>query len=118
MINNHRRVQCNGAGRVSARTGWVSARTGGRLHDRTEVNAIPGPGCSYPRGAQTHVQILHGFGDIKLVHGGDDDGRGGEEEEEEEEDDIDNQAADPPREAPDGEVLPMDNKDTSPSHEP
>lgn len=45
-----------------------------------------GPGCS---GIRTHVEVLHGLGDIELVHGGDDDGRGGEEEEEDEEDDID-----------------------------
>lgn len=44
----------------------------------------------------THIQVLHWFGNIELVHCGDDDSRGGEEEEEEEEDNVDDQAADPP----------------------
>lgn len=57
-------------------------------------------------GAWPHVEVLHGLGDVELVHGGDDDGRGGQEEEEDEEDDIDDQAAQPPDEAADGEVLP------------
>lgn len=57
-------------------------------------------------GTWSHVEVLHGLGDVELVHGGDDDGRGGEEEEEDEEDDIDDQAAQPPDEATDGEVLP------------
>lgn len=57
-------------------------------------------------GTWPHVEVLHGLGDVELVHGGDDDGRGGEEEEEDEEDDIDDQAAQPPDEAADGEVLP------------
>lgn len=47
----------------------------------------------------THIQVLHWFGNIELVHGGDDDSRGGEEEEEEEEDNVDDKAADPPGES-------------------
>lgn len=43
-----------------------------------------------------HVQILHGLGDVELIHGGDDDGRRREEEEQEEEDAVDDEAADPP----------------------
>lgn len=53
-----------------------------------------------------HIEVLHGLGDVELVHSGDDDGRGGEEEEEDEEDNIDDQAAQPPDEASDGEVFP------------
>lgn len=36
-----------------------------------------------------YIQILHRFGDVELVHGGDDDGGGGEEEEEDEEQTVD-----------------------------
>lgn len=53
-----------------------------------------------------HIEVFHRLGDVELVHGGDDDGRGGEEEEQDEEDHIDNQAAQPPDEASDGQVLP------------
>lgn len=53
-----------------------------------------------------HIEVLHRLGDVELVHGGDDDGRGGEEEEQNEEDHVDHQAAQPPDEASDGEVLP------------
>lgn len=53
-----------------------------------------------------YIEVLHRLGDIELVHCGDDDSRGGEEEEEDEEDHIDHEAADPPDEAPDGEVFP------------
>lgn len=40
-------------------------------------------------GTSTHIEILHWFSNIELVHGGDDDRWGGEEEEQEEEDDVD-----------------------------
>lgn len=53
-----------------------------------------------------HIEVLHRLGDVELVHGGDDDGRGCEEEEQNEEDHIDDQAAQPPDEASDGEVFP------------
>lgn len=57
-----------------------------------------------------YVQVLHGFGDVKLVHGGDDNGRGGEEEEQDEEKAVDDEAAEPPVEATDGQMLPVENK--------
>lgn len=57
-----------------------------------------------------YVQILHRFGDIELVHGGDDDGRGGEEEEQDEEKAVDDKAAEPPLEATNGQMLPVKNK--------
>lgn len=53
-----------------------------------------------------YIEVLHGLGDIELVHSGDDDSRGGEKEEKDEEDHIDHKAADPPYKAPDGEVFP------------
>lgn len=53
-----------------------------------------------------YIEVLHGLGDIELVHSGDDDGRRGEKEEKDEEDHIDHKAADPPYKAPDGEVFP------------
>jgi len=62
------------------------------------------PSCSHLQ--RPYIEVLHRLGDIKLVHSGDDDSRGGEEEEEDEEDHVDHEAADPPDEAPDGEVFP------------
>lgn len=44
----------------------------------------------------TYVQILHGLGNIKLVHGGDDDSRSCKKEEQEEKETVDDQATDPP----------------------
>ncbi len=58
----------------------------------------------------SYVQVLHGFGDVELVHGGDDDGRGGEEEEQEEEKAVDDKAAEPPVEATNRQMLPVENK--------
>lgn len=48
----------------------------------------------------SYVQVLHRFGHVELVHGGDDDGRRGEEEEQDEEDAVDDEAADPPGDPP------------------
>ena len=62
------------------------------------------PSCSCLQ--RPYIEVLHRLSDIELVHSGDDDSRGGEEEEEDEEDHIDHEAADPPDEAPDGEVFP------------
>lgn len=53
-----------------------------------------------------YIEVLHGLGDIELVHSGDDDSRSGEKEEKDEEDHINHKAADPPYKAPDGEVFP------------
>lgn len=40
-------------------------------------------------GVAAHIEVLHGLGDIELVHRGDDDGWRGEEKEEDKEDNVD-----------------------------
>lgn len=58
----------------------------------------------------SYVEILDGFGDVELVHGGDDDSGRGEEEEQEEEDAVDDEAADPPGDPAQRQVLPAGGK--------
>lgn len=53
------------------------------------------------------IQVFHRFSDVELVHRGDDDSRSGEEEEEEEEKAVDDKAADPPVQATNGQMLPV-----------
>lgn len=59
------------------------------------------------RDRQTHIEILHWFGDIKFIHGGDYNGWSGEEEEEEEEDTVDQKAAKPPLGSSHRQMLPV-----------
>lgn len=65
----------------------------------------------------SYIEILNGFGDVELVHGGDDDGGRGEEEQKEKEDDVDDEAADPPDHAAQREVLPAERGETEQEHE-
>lgn len=44
----------------------------------------------------SYVEVLHWFGHVKLVHGGNNDGRCGEEEEQDEQDAVDDEATYPP----------------------
>ena len=55
----------------------------------------------------THIQILHWFSNVKLVHSGNNDGRRGKEEEEKKEDRVDDEAADPPGESSQRQMLPV-----------
>lgn len=55
----------------------------------------------------THIEVLHWFGNIELVHSGNDNGWSGKEEEKEEKDAVDDKATRPPWDSSQGQMLPV-----------
>lgn len=66
----------------------VRTKTLNKLHSLHKQLINESPKRRNVNNLNTHIQILHWFGHIKLVHGGNYNGWGGKEEEEEEKDAV------------------------------